>query len=125
MLTLAGKQHSCMDDLLEFHKDNALVGREGNLYLRKPATRAPWYVGDLSRDRTEKAVLSGRSGDFLLRQSSRDKNAYVLCVNDNGRPKNYEIKKDPASNRFMFAGKEYKNIELVMRGLKATPIFGA
>jgi len=121
---MGGQHHDTVDALLDYHQDNALVGREGNLYLRRPATRSAWYVGDMPKSQCEKAVLSGKAGDFLLRIAT-DGGSFVLCINDYGKPKNFQIKKDPVSKKFQFAGKEFKNIEAVVRGLKATPIFGS
>jgi len=121
---LGGQHHETVESLLDYHENNALVGREGNLFLRKPATRSAWYVGDMPKSQCEQAVLSGKPGDFLLRIAP-DGGSFVLCINDYGKPKNFQIKKDPANKKFQFAGKEFKNIEAVVRGLKATPIFGS
>lgn len=57
---IGGFTHDSLDDCIEYHMDNPLVGRDGKLYLRKPATSATWYVGGISRALTERAVLAAK-----------------------------------------------------------------
>lgn len=42
----------------------------------------------------------------------------MLCINDHGKPKNFQIKRDPSNHSFNFGGKDHKNIEMVVRSLK-------
>lgn len=58
-----------------------------------------WFAGDRSRGRVENIVAAACHGDFLVRQS-RQSSDFVLVVNDNGRPVNFQIEQLPDGYRF-------------------------
>jgi len=117
------KKHHSLSDLIDYYMETPLQGNTGKIFLKKPACSAPWYVGEMGRAATEKAVLKAKAGDYLLRLGSKA-NSYVLCVNDHGAAKNFQISRDPMLKSFSFGGKTFTNMEMVARSLKATPLTG-
>lgn len=88
VLGINGEQFSSLPEVIETLRDESpFVSDNGRkLFLRKSAAAADWYVGPMSRFATENAVMLGKIGDFLLRQSS-DGQTYVLESKSHATPR--------------------------------------
>ena len=119
---LRDKKYTSVEDVLDDLKETPIPSSDGktNLYLRKVATSAKYYAGQMTRAECEKFVKKSRHGDFLIRQNSAG-TQYVLVVNDNGGVLNFIIKILP-SGKFEMAGLPHDSLEMLLRHLKRQPL---
>jgi hypothetical protein len=88
----------------------------------RSSSRTPqWFAGDTSRGRVEAQVAAACHGDFLVRQS-RQSSDYVLVVNDNGRPVNFQIRQ--LDTGYLFADSIFLNIRDLISHLQTSPLQG-
>eukprot|EP00036_Acanthoecidae_sp_10tr_P004174 CAMPEP_0182942148 /NCGR_PEP_ID=MMETSP0105_2-20130417/50140_1 /TAXON_ID=81532 ORGANISM="Acanthoeca-like sp., Strain 10tr" /NCGR_SAMPLE_ID=MMETSP0105_2 /ASSEMBLY_ACC=CAM_ASM_000205 /LENGTH=667 /DNA_ID=CAMNT_0025081847 /DNA_START=64 /DNA_END=2067 /DNA_ORIENTATION=+ len=123
--TLSSKTAKTMTDLLEQIKSVPIYGNDGKsmLYLRKPAARAAYYVGNMPRSEAEAYVMKSADGDYLIRQNTKG-DKYVLVVNGGaGNVKNFIISAQ-ADGKFSFGGLPHESLEMVIRFLRKTPLMG-
>lgn len=102
-------------------KDLAEAKEKKIVKLKKPQT-PPWYIGKVSKELAEKALLSASQGDFLVRVL--DDETWVISVHDSKALKNFAVKLDQTTKKFMFAGMPYDTLKAAVKFLKANPFQG-
>lgn len=85
-------------------------------------SRQPWFAGKARRSAVEASVLAASNGDYLVRESSKGTH-YVLCINDNGLPLSFQIKREGSS--FVFYDRSFASIYSLIDFLRTSPLMGS
>ena len=79
-----------------------------------------WFGGIIPRKVCDKAVVKGKHGDFLVRESSHaDK--FVLCVNDKGKSRNFAIE-ITLDRKFLIGSKQYDTLHAAIDAMRYEPV---
>lgn len=92
-------------------------------YLRKVAAQADWYCAKLSRDHVEKYVGQSGVGGYLVRQSEKNPDDFVLVVKSKEAVLSFKIKRSDVG--FTIRGDTYNSMESVIRHVTRNPLQNA
>jgi len=82
-----------------------------------------WFVGQLPREDTERAVRGSACGCFLIRERDTQP-GFVICVNDGrGGTLQYQVQLTDLG-LLLFAGREFATLHDVVESLRANPPLG-
>lgn len=76
---------------------------------RDQRSKEAWNKGEIAKRDSDKMILAGSTGDFLIRKT---KKGHVICVNDNGKLYQAQIRTvaDEGSGTFMFSSRMFKTL---------------
>jgi len=122
--TLGPKTEKTMQELLDALNGVPISTNDGKgkLFLRKPAGKADYYVGNMPRAEAEEYVKKSGEGAYLIRQNTKG-DKYVLVVNSSQKVMNFIITVN-SDGKFLFGGLPHDSLEMVIRHLRRTPLMG-
>ena len=76
---------------------------------RDQRSKEVWNKGEIAKRDSDKMILAGSNGDFLIRKT---KKGHVICVNDNGKLYQAQIRTvaDEGLGTFMFSSRMFKTL---------------
>jgi hypothetical protein len=92
-------------------------------FLRRVAAAADWYCGKMSRERVEKVVGKSETGSYLVRQSEKKPDDFVLVVKSATVVMSYKIVRSDVG--FTIRGDTYASMESVIRQIHKNPLQNA
>lgn len=87
---------------------------------RDQRNKQEWDVGQIKKRQSDKSILAGNHGDFLIRESPRG-DRHIVCVNDNGGLYEAYIRHVP--DGFMFSSRSFSTLADVVKHLQRNPLY--
>jgi len=89
---------------------------------RDQRSKEAWNKGEIAKRDSDKMILAGSTGDFLIRKT---KKGHVICVNDNGKLYQAQIRTvaDEGLGTFMFSSRMFKTLGDVVKHLQRNPLY--
>eukprot|EP00039_Didymoeca_costata_P027970 m.19607 g.19607 ORF g.19607 m.19607 type:complete len:232 (-) comp6629_c0_seq1:159-854(-) len=84
-----------------------------------------WDQGKLQKKKADEAILKGRHGDFLIRETARG-DRHVVAVNDQGNLFEAFIRHDKSpdgSTIFKFLSREFTKLDDIVKHLERNPLY--
>eukprot|EP00035_Acanthoeca_spectabilis_P034933 m.31636 g.31636 ORF g.31636 m.31636 type:complete len:223 (-) comp6955_c0_seq2:1188-1856(-) len=87
---------------------------------RDKRNNTAWDVGDLKKSESDKRVMAGNHGEFLIREAKRPER-HVVCVNDHGQV--FEAHIRHVESGYMFMSREFSDLASIVKHLQRNPLY--
>jgi len=109
------------------NKPNMWWQAGNNVYIppfvpRDERNAKTWDVGKIKKSLSDKTVIGGSHGDFLIRETMKG-DRHVVCVNDHGNLFEMYIRHQPSGPAFMFMSREFDTLEGIVKHLQRNALY--